>query len=359
MEVLISIFVLSIGMLGVAALIPVGRFSIVETSKADRGAACGQAGMHEVKVRQMLEPRLWAFADPSTNPPGAIDASGAAVPLSTFVIDPLFIARNAPAAWTDSVFPYKDTSGVSLPGENMPRITFRSWLAAPLVMSEPVADRIFTWSDDLLFERDEDDESQRPRQQMIWSDGVMAPFPPANLPEVPILRQSEGRYSWLLCVTPAVSEVNMNAAQKRTYTVSVVVFYKRDLSGPPDPSDTLSIPTERAVDITFLSDGYAGGDVKLDAPAREYLNVKPNEWLMITGRQAVPSPTGFRRVGVWYRVVMVDEEPEFEVDHWTRYVTLAGPDWTAAGAAQAVLLDGVVGVYTTTVVLDRESTWTK
>ena len=50
---------------------------------------------------------------------------------------------------------------------------------------------------------------------------------------------------------------------------------------------------------------------------------------------------------------------------WTRYVTLSGPDWgegttyMPGGHTWAVLLDGVVGVYTTTVVLDRESTWTK
>ncbi len=44
MEVLISTFVMSIGLLGLAALIPVGRFAIVQTGKADRAGACGRAG---------------------------------------------------------------------------------------------------------------------------------------------------------------------------------------------------------------------------------------------------------------------------------------------------------------------------
>ena len=44
MEVLISTFVLSIGLLGLAALIPVGRFAIVQTAKSDRAGACGRAG---------------------------------------------------------------------------------------------------------------------------------------------------------------------------------------------------------------------------------------------------------------------------------------------------------------------------
>jgi hypothetical protein len=48
-------FVLSVGLLGVAALIPVGRFAIVETAKADRSGACGRAALSEIKVRRMLE----------------------------------------------------------------------------------------------------------------------------------------------------------------------------------------------------------------------------------------------------------------------------------------------------------------
>ena len=45
MEVLISIFVLSIGLLGVAAIIPLGQLALWETAKADRCGACGRAAM--------------------------------------------------------------------------------------------------------------------------------------------------------------------------------------------------------------------------------------------------------------------------------------------------------------------------
>ena len=54
LEVLISIFVLSIGLLAVAAIIPVGRLAIVEAAKSDRAAACGQAVINDVKVRRMI-----------------------------------------------------------------------------------------------------------------------------------------------------------------------------------------------------------------------------------------------------------------------------------------------------------------
>ena len=59
MEVLLSIFVLSIGLLGVAAIIPLGQISLWETAKADRSGACGRAAMREIQVRRMLDFRYW------------------------------------------------------------------------------------------------------------------------------------------------------------------------------------------------------------------------------------------------------------------------------------------------------------
>ena len=45
LEVLISIFVILIGMLGVAAVIPAGRAELVEAAKADRSSACGASAV--------------------------------------------------------------------------------------------------------------------------------------------------------------------------------------------------------------------------------------------------------------------------------------------------------------------------
>ena len=56
MEVLIGTFVLSVGLLGLAALIPVGRFAIVETAKSDRAGACGRAALRDMQVCQMIYP---------------------------------------------------------------------------------------------------------------------------------------------------------------------------------------------------------------------------------------------------------------------------------------------------------------
>ena len=54
---------LSVGLLGLAALIPVGRFAMVEAGKSDRAAACGRAGLRDIKIRGMLDPTTWAAYD--------------------------------------------------------------------------------------------------------------------------------------------------------------------------------------------------------------------------------------------------------------------------------------------------------
>ena len=59
MEILISIGVILGGLVGVAALLPVGRSEIVQASRMDRAAACGRAVLHEVQVRGLADPSQW------------------------------------------------------------------------------------------------------------------------------------------------------------------------------------------------------------------------------------------------------------------------------------------------------------
>ncbi len=71
-EVLISMFVLMIGLLGVAAMIPAGRHEILEGSKIDNATAVGRAAFRDLKIRGYLNPANWRLADgttPSYNPP--------------------------------------------------------------------------------------------------------------------------------------------------------------------------------------------------------------------------------------------------------------------------------------------------
>ena len=180
MEVLISTFVLAIGLLGLASLIPVARLAVVETGKCDRGAACGRAALREIKIRRMLESSLLS-PNPGAGP---------------FTIDPLGVASGGPSL---GLFPR-----VSL----LDPVT-----GAPLTPAQ--IERIFTWQDDLVFDKPAD-VTLRPSE------------PAAGL-------QNEGHYSWYANVIPAGDGV--------TFVVSAVVCYRRDMQGGQGTQDVVGTYT--------------------------------------------------------------------------------------------------------------------
>ena len=59
LEVLISMFVLLFGLMGVAAIFPVGNHYAAKGDQYDRGAAMADAALAELKSRGLLRPQLW------------------------------------------------------------------------------------------------------------------------------------------------------------------------------------------------------------------------------------------------------------------------------------------------------------
>ena len=303
LEVLFSMGVLMIGLLGVATLIPVGRFAVVEAGKADRSGACGHAAMREIKIRRMLDPSLWS------------DSKGKQVtPAGSFAIDPMGVAKER----SDKLGP-------------IDRITLQG-LAGNLALAES----IFTWRDELKFVFPEDwepppeDDSDRPRAKLATSGSP----------------DFEGNYSWLVTVTPAAAEAYLPVTEKTLYSVSVAVCFKRDFSTDGERT---------AVVAEFYGGGWGGGSLLLD----EVIEVKRNEWIMLCG-----AASG-RTVCKWYRVVSVGEllvNSQGNPDPGGSAVTvlsLAGPDWDPTVAATAVVIDHVVGVYASTIELDNNLLWSK
>ena len=118
-------------------------------------------------------------------------------------------------------------------------------------------------------------------------------------------RQSEGHYSWMATLVPTSESGDL-------YTVSVGVFYQRDLS---------SI-NETLVGIDFYGGGWGGGDATFTGTP----DVQVGQWIMVSGG-------GEHR---WYRIVSAAPPSGGQRD-----VTLAGPDWTS-GSGQATIVQGVV-----------------
>src|SRR3954447_16399328 len=78
-EVLIAMGILTLGLLGVASVFPVGSFYMQKAEVADRGSAIAQSVMSDLMARGMLNPRSWYVLVPPTVPSG--------VPAATFPSD--------------------------------------------------------------------------------------------------------------------------------------------------------------------------------------------------------------------------------------------------------------------------------
>ena len=247
MEVLISTFVLSIGLLGLAALIPVGQFTLIETAKADRSGACGRAGLRDVDAERMLDWRLWVG-----NPPLARTDKT----VGPFVIDPLGVNAGMPATF----------AGLG----SFPRRTLMS-AATLAVLTNIEVERIFRWHDDLVFKMPED-PTLRP---------VLDPLQPGLT--------DAGTYSWLLTVVPAKIQDDVMVADKTLYQISIVVCYRRDL----DPGGA----GEHLTSAAISPGGWGGGPVVLtDKQA-----IREDEWIMLCDANSQQCH--------WYRVVAAGESP--------------------------------------------------
>jgi type II secretory pathway pseudopilin PulG len=317
LEVLVSMFIMLVGLAGVAALLPVGQHSLAEAAKADRAGACGRAGLREVKIRGILDPTKWVVHDsssplsagnwtvrPAAMPPTAPTSTSYVVPTgfnqgSTYVIDPLFIAYNAYS--TSSVcarFGYCTNGSV-------PQIKRATLLRRPMSLLEPLtapptkrvptdvdeinrakvllfpeARRLFTFDDDLSFDVSTAPNIRtRANMLRVRTSGNTSQLGVVAYPiisttdnnteitgQVPIYQQfSSGEYSWMVTVSPALQEQSTVWSTSQLYTVSVVVFHRRVLAMP---TATDLKPCERVVlltqsDLYQTRFGFGGGQLVL------------------------------------------------------------------------------------------------
>jgi hypothetical protein len=283
MEVLISAFLLTIGVLGLAALIPVGRLTIAEAFKADYAGTCGRAGMHEVRVRGMLNPQNWSNPNATT----------------CVVIDPLGIANGMTGAF----------GGVTRVNVGYPNA------AGNLVLYDiNMANLVFNSHDDLKI--------NTPANKSMTATIARDPATGGA--------QTEQNYSWFVTVEPAPAEASLGADQRNHFIASVVVCYQRGFTA----ADEIS------VGMTPGPGGYAA----LAGP----LPVKENDWIAVCGG-------GKCR---WYRVVAAGTTPGAASGGAT-FLSLDGPDFPAGANTAAIIKTSVLGVYTTTVEVDRDPSWMK
>ncbi|MEM8945070.1 MAG: hypothetical protein AAGD11_07795 [Planctomycetota bacterium] len=269
-EVLISMFVLLFGLMGVAAIFPVGNHYVVEGEKFDLGAAVAQNAFEELKARGLLRPEFWHYADrqgnlvshtrtedfpnfgefetqviqPATlrdlvdpsagNPQGAnpdrgefnlIGSIGSQIVGQgyAFILDPLGTASSSAAnldiipnsylntvnighQWDEA----EDRNGfrLALSGIRWPvrRITVPD---TQVPMRTEVAETIFRLRDDLAVEQP--DETDIPSQQRWDTADVDLAGDPNNTPDDQsddqlLRRQYKGDYSWFASIVPTTNQ---------------------------------------------------------------------------------------------------------------------------------------------------------
>ena len=402
LEVLVSIFVLSVGMLSVTALIPAGQVQVLKGVIEDRRVTISQLGFAEGQARGVFRPfvttggttvHMWMRTyDPAAprlvdgaylrdnipdlpvnfGRPVLIDPMGTAAAstvaqaqaIDNFPYappdDPNFpydypysgVAATAPipANWLPSGPPYNGIGNPSKTfGPVMKRLTIRSAASgAAGRLPRLLASERFVNRDDLTFVVPADPElgpvgAGGDGWQQYSGFGLARN---ANNDQIVAERTGDPRYSWMYTVVP------LGNAE---YLVSTVVFRDRDLriitqhSDLDGPDDRFP---ERMVQFAWAGggpDAFGGGEATLlsyvttdPALAAIDLHVQVGDWIMVRGYRApagVPLIPMFR----WYRVRSVDD-----VIGTSRIVSLEGPDWRGVVGASvgmtATLMPNIISV---------------
>ena len=290
MEVLIAIGILSIGLLGVASLIPIGKLAMMQVEKSDRTGACGRAAIHEVQVRRMLDFTRWLTQAGS---PIAADATP-----DFIAIDPLGIGVSSQLG---------GTSGIE-------RLTL-NW---------PGLDKVFYWQDELIF----DLPGERTTIPASAGDRPWATTVSGD-PTDPQLHNEN--FSWFFTVSPSPADTlaspQVPISERRSFGVSVIVCHKRILSAEGERT-IANVTCDSGVGYGGIGVTVADQDVTTGTPP-----IKKNNWVLLYNATQQS----------WYRVVHVG------FDGTDSRMTLVGSDWHGGATANIVIVDGVTGAYATPV----------
>jgi hypothetical protein len=378
-------FVMLFGLMGVAAIMPVGNHYAARSERYDRGGALAASAFAELKSRGLLQPDFWLYSDSKgvmnngafqlpftgTNPVGAGHA---------FVIDPLGAAET-----TNTFFPYPNAlDGAGNPWNGAPwnlagsawpirRVTMAAIPAPSAVkMTSRVAESIFRLRDDLSASLP--DQNDRPGIQR-WETVDTNPNTGANNntpdypgDDTPLARAYAGNYSWLATVVPVNAEAlaGLQPADARhgsfLYEVSVAVFRKREDVPSVESERILPAVLEVGGNLELYSDtGNAGNDRDIVEAALQ--DIRNRDWIALAG----VNPTTGAFVLRWYRLAALEDENNEDLhDHGTEVhrnamlenVGLSDPlvyDPTSGDpppVVRAILLPSVIGVVTQTVKLE-------
>lgn len=286
-EVLISMGILTVGLLGVASVFPVGAFYTQKATIADNGSAIAQSVMNDLVAKGMLDPRQWwVLVPPQIGPagPGTLTFASDVPYVPTKPTNPirgtytrpfayaLSEALTYPAVATDGTIIGKqfgsafviDPLGVAAMASPNNNFSQRNWNAVSSTCPSSAyqyAASFYGYSSwqpwgsiwpirrvtfrQPIYNAANDSwqmDSVTAGHYFRATDDLTSQFPPRTdrpasqdwdtSASQPLARQFTGNYSWLATVTPPTNAARDGMAKNPSgheYMVSVVVFYKRVL----------------------------------------------------------------------------------------------------------------------------------
>jgi type II secretory pathway pseudopilin PulG len=289
LEVLISIGILTVGLLSALALVPVGRTYLAKAAVDDRAAAVVHSAYDTLTTARLLA------EDKLVLPTGA----------RVVAVDPIMVARR------------RLHEQATPPFGTIPRI---AWNLPPPPPPPPPpspqqqqqqhaawADRVFRTADDLEVDDDVRNASTGRRDEFAPPRPVYSRAPGGD----PLARQARGRMSWLVMLQPeAPGPAKDHWHDGSIFDVSIVIFQDRTLpsldpSVPPPPlaeyffPGTAWYPLRGVLEIPVAAAVLAEEDIRAI--------FRTGSWVLLA--PAVPfagPPEDTRQRAVWLRAQTVE-----------------------------------------------------
>lgn len=334
LEVLFSMLIAAIGLLGAIALLPVAIEQANKGRQADAQVIAGEAAVNDFKVRGYHNWNSWVWWNGTGMTPGFANPVDIDSYKKGVCFDPLLVSYHrspTPPTLADkfNYFPALASSGEA----QMIRVGIfdevekaKSGKITPVPFE--VAETCMKCFDELLYDRPKD-RSADPIQR--YSSNYLRR-------ETEPLRD----LSWFATLSPSTDGSD-------EYILAIVVVQRRQLPLVA-PNNTIAEENEeRYLNVTFNGLGESGGEVTLTTASsdREFLNIRRGEWVMLSAH------TGGRNHFRWYRVIDVDPD----VQSSSRNISMFGCDWPSTLSTKATIIPGVIAVFERTIRLQENNLW--
>ncbi|MBJ44563.1 MAG: hypothetical protein CMJ80_15045 [Planctomycetaceae bacterium] len=396
LEIMISIGVVGIGLIGVASLIPLAHFKASQGVREERKSLFGKRAVREFYVRELdrpgtLDAPYWLHIGLGAIGSIHMPLGERKIFAQTYCFDPHWVANgfqlNQMGISTGAFHFFPANTSMNI---HVPRLTLlkmrperiqqsivqrnpaqqalaiaqrKSFVNAspPLLIDVSQADSMFRIQDDLVVEQPENPNDIVHQTYLTEANGT-----PLGLPTKVV---TNGSFSWMatLVPEPRVDRVQGPHLANR-YVASFLIFHQRDMSGAfreevvaeVNPNESVfSGPIKEIVIDEIGADSHTPGQ-----PIPGHVGVRDirrGNWIALMQNQhpvgTIPyNPATQPNVMQlkWYQVVNADElDGDYDL---RRELTLTGPDWTPNPSRRvfAVYLRNVETVYEKTVELKTD-----